>query len=213
MGTASRVLGRLRITGVENVPATGGLIYCPNHVSDADPAVILVSIPRRAWFVGKEELFKIPVAKSLFRALRGIPIKRDSADRAALRLIEEKLRAGDPALIFPEGRCSQTGKLQRIQPGAAMLALRARVPIVPVGLMHTTEVLPYGSLIPRRSKDPVTCEFGRPIDPAEFDHLPKKERIDALTERLGIEIAKLVGQDPPPVTTPADEGKAVVEAA
>lgn len=196
---AALVLGRLRRIGVDNVPKTGAVIYCPNHVSDADPPIILISIPRRAWFIGKEELFKIPVASWLFRNLHGLPIKRDSADRAALRRIEDLLKRGEPVLIFPEGRCSRDGKLQRIQPGAALMSLRAGAPIVPIGLRHSAEVLPYGSLMPRFSRDPVTVEFGPPIYPAEFDNLPKNERVDALTERLGQEIARLTGQEPPPV--------------
>jgi len=191
------ILGRVTSSSRENVPKTGGLIYCPNHVSDADPVVTLVTIPRRAWFIGKEELFRPRFAGWLFRAMHGFPIKRDSADRAALRRAEDLLKRGEAIVLFPEGRCSQSGRLQRMQPGAALLALRAGVPIVPIGLRHTNNLLPYGSLMPRFSRDQVTAEYGKPIYPSEFDDLPKGDRINAMTDRLGKEIAKLIGQDPP----------------
>jgi 1-acyl-sn-glycerol-3-phosphate acyltransferase len=202
---AALVIGRLKSSGHENVPRTGGMIYCPNHQSDSDPAVLLVSLPRRAWFVGKEELFRIPLATSLFRALHGIPIKRDSPDRSALRRIEELLKKDQAVVIFPEGRCSPTGRLQRIQPGAAMLALRTGALIVPVGIKHTDQLLPYGSIVPRFTRQRVSVEFGQPIDPADFEKLPKNQRTNVLTERLGREIAALVGQEPPSISEDATQ--------
>src|SRR5579862_8989558 len=89
------ILGRLRSSGQERTPRSGGVIFCPNHVSDSDPGIVLVTLPRKSWFIGKEELFQIPVASLLFRALHGIPIKRDSPDRAALRKAEEILSRGE----------------------------------------------------------------------------------------------------------------------
>ena len=91
----------------------------------------------------KQELFENWFTNWLFRAMHRLPIKRDSSDRAALRRIEELLKRGEPVVIFPEGRCSQTGKLQKIQPGAALMSInRTGAPIVPIGLMHTAELLP-----------------------------------------------------------------------
>jgi len=135
-----RVLGRWKISGVDNVPSTGPVLYCPNHVSDSDPAVVVTGIPREAWFIGKSELFENWFTNWLFRAMHGLPIKRDTADRAALRRIEELLKRGEPVVIFPEGRCAQDGKLQRIQPGAALMSIRTGAPIVPIGLMNTADM-------------------------------------------------------------------------
>ena len=75
-----------------------------------------------------------PVVGWMFSHFQGFPIKRDSADRAALRRIEALLKAGEPVVLFPEGRLSESGRLQRVQPGAALLSLRTGVPIIPVGL-------------------------------------------------------------------------------
>lgn len=193
-----RVLGRLRSSGERNVPRSGGVIYCPNHISDIDPATIFVTIPRRAWFIGKEELFKIPVLGWFFHHFHAFPIKRDSADRAALRRAEACLRRGEPILIFPEGRCALDGKLQRIQPGAALLAVRAGVPIIPIGLEHTNEVLPYGKLVPRFSQHPVMVTFGPPIHPQAFADLKHGQAIEAITRKVGEELACITHQAPPP---------------
>lgn len=193
-----RVLGRMRTLGENNVPARGGFIYCPNHISDADPVAFFVAQPRRAWFIGKQELFDMPILGWFFYHFHAFPIKRDTADRAALRRAEACLRRGEPILIFPEGRCSQTGRLQHIQSGAALLAVRAGVPIVPVGIEHTNEMLPYGTLVPRFSTDPVTLVFGPAIHPEEFAHLKHGEVVKAMTLKLGDELARLTHQAPPP---------------
>ena len=199
-----RVLGRLQSSGEANVPARGGVLYCPNHISDADPTAIFVTVPRRPWFVGKSELFEIPVLGWFFAHFQGFPIKRDSADRAALRRIEALLKAGQPVALFPEGRLSETGRLGRIQPGAALLALRAGVPIVPVGLQHTDGIVPYGKLTPRFSPRPVRVTFGPPIWPQDYANLPRSEAIAAITRKLGLELARLTDQPPPgsPGSTP-----------
>jgi 1-acyl-sn-glycerol-3-phosphate acyltransferase len=189
-----QLLGRLRIFDRVNIPKTGALIYCPNHLSDADPPTVFVSVPKGAWFIGKQELFDPPVSGWFFRHFHGLPIKRDSADRAALRRAEDLLKRGERLVIFPEGRCAQDGHLQRIQSGAALLAIRTGVPIIPIGLTNTNQMQPYGDLIPRRSKDPVTITFGQPIHPDDFSHLRKSETIEALTRKLEEELARLTGQ-------------------
>lgn len=186
-----RVLGRLRSSGEGHVPPSGGLLYCPNHASDADPAAIFVSAPRRCWMVAKRELFEIPVAGWFFAHFHGLSINRDSADRAALRRIEARLKAGDPVLLFPEGRVSETGRLGPMQPGAALLALRAGVPIVPVGLQNMPGLLPYGRLLLQWSPHAVIVTYGPPIRPQDFAHLPRARAITAMTARLGAELARL----------------------
>ena len=192
-----RVLGRLRSSGEENVPATGGVLLCPNHISDCDPPAVFVSTPRRPWFVGKSELFELPVLGWMFAHFQGFPIKRDSADRAALRRIEALLKAGQPVVLFPEGRLSETGRLQRIQPGAALVSLRTGAPIVPVGLQNTNGIVPYGELSPRFSPRRVEVRYGAPIRPQDYAALPRSEALAAMTGALGEALARLTHQPPP----------------
>ena len=194
-----RVLGRLRSSGEGNVPRRGGVLYCPNHISDADPAAIFVSAPRRCWMVGKKELFQIPVLGPYFAQLQGIQIHRDTPDRAALRRIEEVLKGGEAVLLFPEGRASEDGRLQPLQSGVALVALRTGTPIVPIGLENVNGVLPYGKIAPRWSPKPVVVTYGPPIRPQDFAGMPRSRAIEAITHKLGSEIARLTRQPLPPV--------------
>ena len=195
-----RVLGRLRSSGEENIPRRGGVLYCPNHISDADPTAIFVTAPRRCWMVGKREIFEIPILGPWFAQLQGIQIHRDTPDRAALRRIEQVLNGGEAVLLFPEGRASEEGRLQRLQPGVALVALRTGTPIIPIGLEHTNGLLPYGKLIPRWSPQPLVVTYGPPIHPQDFSGLPRGSAIEAITQKLGDELARLTHQPPPPQT-------------
>lgn len=189
----TRVLGRLVSSGEENVPTTGPVIYCPNHLSDSDPPTVFVTIPRRAWFVAKDDLLTVPVVGWILDHGHVIFIKRDSPDRKALRQCEEVLKRGEPLVIFPEGRCAQEGHLLPIQPGAAMLALRTGAPIVPLGVRNTNEMLPYGSLRPRFARRPVRLSFGKPIDPKDYAHLPRGRAMEAITADLAKALSQLSG--------------------
>jgi len=179
-----RVLGRIQSSGEFHVPASGGVLFCPNHISDADPPAIFVTTPRRAWFIGKSELFEIPVLGWFFAHFQGFPIKRDSADRAALRQIETLLKAGQPVVVFPEGRLSEDGTLQRVQPGAALLSLRTGVPIIPIHIENTSKVVPYGDVWPRFSREKVTVTYGKPLFPDAYAALPRGKAVTALTKAL-----------------------------
>lgn len=179
-----RVLGRIQSSGEFHVPATGGVLFCPNHISDADPPAIFVTTPRRAWFVGKSELFEIRVLGWFFAHFQGFPIRRASADRAALRRIETLLKAGQPVVVFPEGRVSETGTLQQVQPGAALLSLRTGAPIIPVYITNTNKVVPYGDVWPRFSQNTVTVTYGKPLFPQAYAALPRPKAVAALTKAL-----------------------------
>ena len=186
-----RVLGRLRSSGEANVPRRGGVLYCPNHSSDCDPVAIFVSAPRRCWMIGKSELFDIPRLGWFFAHFQAFPIKRGSPDRAALRRAENLLKSGEALLLFPEGRLSEDGCLQTLQPGAALLSLRSGAPIIPIGLQNTSRIMPYGAVRPQYSPVPVTVTYGPPIDPHSYAHLPRGEALAAITRKLGEELTKM----------------------
>ena len=205
--------GRLRSEGEHNVPRTGPVLYCPNHLSDMDPPTLFVTVPRRAWYVAKDDLETMPVLGQILKHCRVIFIKRDSADRRALRLCENVLRRGEPLVIFPEGRCAQAGRLLPIQPGAVMLSIRTGAPIVPIGLRNTNKVLPYGEVRPRFSPSPVRVIFGKPIDPKDYAHLKKSAAMTAMQSALtnalvslsGLEQAKNGDPAPPEAPGPISE--------
>ncbi|HEY3282948.1 MAG TPA: lysophospholipid acyltransferase family protein, partial [Armatimonadota bacterium] len=131
------LLAPLRIEGCGNVPRSGGVLITPNHLSDCDPFAVTVGLRRRAWHMGKAELFEMPVVGAFCRFCQTFAVKRGQPDREALRMAEALLRAGEAVLVFPEGRLSETGLLQPMYSGVALLALRTGVPVVPVGLTGT----------------------------------------------------------------------------
>ena len=193
------VLGGFRREGEKNVPKTGGVLFCPNHFSDADPAAVAVALPRTAWFMAKAELFDIPVLGALIRLWHGFPVKRNSADRSALRRAEELLKAGEAVVIFPEGGGNAEEILQPLHPGALMIALRAKVPVIPVALHNTGKMWTYGAPLPHRSGVPVTVIFGPPLDLSDLEG--KRGAIEKATARLTETLAQML-QQPVPVGKP-----------
>jgi 1-acyl-sn-glycerol-3-phosphate acyltransferase len=189
-------LGGVRITGKDLIPKSGPVLICPNHLCDLDPVAVLTAVDRNDLnALAKSELFKVPVLTNYFWAIGAIPVKRDTADRGALRISEEILNAGRMLLVFPEGRCAQNGKLQNLQPGAAMLSLKTGAPIVPMGLRGTNKVLRYGTVFPKFSGSGVNVTVGKPICPADYKHLPHKAALLAMTADLRAELARLTSQE------------------
>ena len=88
--------------------------------------------------------------------------------------------------------------MQRLQPGVALVALRTGAPIIPVGLENVNGVLPYGELVPRWSPRPIVVTYGPPIRPQDFAGMPRGRAIEAITQKLGDELARLTHQPPPP---------------
>ena len=155
------VCGGIRVEGREHVPRKGGVLITPNHISDADPPTIVYAVPRGSYIMAKEELFQMRVVGTLIRWLRGFPVKRYSADRAALKKAEDLLKLGKAVIIFPEGQIAEDAKLQPMLPGALLVAQRAKVPIVPAIIINSDDLMPYTKLVPRRmTRGPIIVRFG-----------------------------------------------------
>lgn len=175
---------RWRVTGRENIPPTGPVILAPNHISDSDPPFVGLSAGRPVWFMAKRELFEIPVLGAMIRFAQGFPVERGRPDRTALRHSQELLSAGETVVVYPEGRTSESGKLQPLLPGVALLALHTRVPVVPVGIVGTRRFLPYGKIIPRPTLARVGIHFGKPLEFTEFEAMPARQQREQCIERL-----------------------------
>jgi 1-acyl-sn-glycerol-3-phosphate acyltransferase len=194
--SAYRLMARLRVEGAKNVPREGAVILAPNHRSAADWPAVGVASPRQPWFMAKEELFETPILAPLIRLCHAYPVKRDSADRAALRWTEALLRHGQVVVIFPEGQVSPDARFQSLKPGLALLALRTGATVIPVGLLGTERLMPYGCNVPRPIRKPLIVRFGPalPLDDLREPGrtLPSRAAVDTATERLAAAIQNLL---------------------
>lgn len=151
----------LEVEGLENLPQQGGVILAPNHISYLDPPLVGSAVNRPVYFMAKQELFSVPVLGWLIRRTHAFPVSRGSADRQALRKAQELLERGEVLVMFPEGRRSRDGRLQQAELGLALVAARAKVPVVPVVVTGTARALPHGSPFFRPAK--LRVKIGRPL--------------------------------------------------
>lgn len=152
-----RTIFRLRVRGLEHLPARGPVLLAGNHTGFLDGPIVFMMLPRPAMFLVKSELYSGPWAKVLSFA-RQIPVRRGAPDRTALTRALGVLDNGGVLGVFPEGTRGE-GKLETIQHGIGYLALRAGCPVVPVLCTGTAEALPKGRLLPKW-RAPVDIVFG-----------------------------------------------------
>jgi len=190
----SRALYRGRVIRGDRVPKTGGFVLAPSHRSMMDIPFAATITPRRIRFMGKEPLFRVPVLGTLFTWLGGFPVARDGTDRKAVRDSVAMLEAGEVLCVYPEGTRQHGPKIQPLQPGAAYLALRAGVPIVPIGIAGSEEILrDHRSPIPHFGRVAITV--GEPIVPeARTSGVVARDRVDALTQQLSDSLQSLLDE-------------------
>lgn len=178
-----KVIFRIKVKGLENIPKKGPVIICPNHISLLDPPVVGALLNRRIYFMAKEELFRNPFLKLLLgTGLGAFPVKRGTADLSAIKTALNHLKKGRAVGIFPEGTRSKTGKLQRAEPGVAMLAIKSKAPVVPVGIKGR-----YG-LFSR-----VIINIGKPMTFEKYyDSKLSSQQLAEIGEEIMKEIAKLI---------------------
>jgi len=180
---------RGRVEGREHIPATGGVLIASNHTSHLDPPAIGCASGRPVHFLAKAELFRVPLFGSLIRRLHAFPVNRASADRAALRRCDELLKGGEVLVVFPEGTRSPDGALQQPELGAALIALRAGVPVVPTVVLGSDQALRPGSLFIRPRQ--VTVRFGKPFVP-DPGAAQGRARLEAVATQIMAAIADLL---------------------
>ncbi len=179
-----RVAFRVRVLGREHVPPDGAYILAPSHRSILDVPFTAFTTRRRICFLAKQELFRGRLGGALFPPLGGIPVERGSTDRAALRAADGVLVEGQPLAIFPEGTRRRGPVLGDLFHGAAYLALRRQVPIVPVGIGGSEEILPRGAAVPRPHR--VVVVVGTPIAPKPGATSRRRGDVTAMTEQLRV---------------------------
>lgn len=150
---------RFRVIG--EVPRTGGFIVAANHASYLDIPLLGCGMGRRAWFLGRSDLFPVPGLKAICQWLGWIPLKAGRVDRDAFAKAVALIKEGKVVVIFPEGSRTLDGRLQSPKPGIGMIVAQTGCSVVPAYLKGTFDVLPPGTLWPHFR--PVTVFYGSPL--------------------------------------------------
>lgn len=169
---------RGRIYGAENVPHEGPLVVVSNHASDFDPPIVSCAMRRPVAFMAKEELFRIPVLKQGIELYGAYPVKRGAADRSAIRSALNCLSGGWAVCLYVGGTRTPDARITDPKQGAAWIAAKAQVPIIPVSLWGTQAIFKKGSPVPQPV--PVTVRIGQVIDPPTST---KREELEAVTQQ------------------------------
>lgn len=180
-----RLLWGLEVEGLENIPPTGGAVVASNHNTWFDPVVIAITFKRPVHFMAKAELFKNPILAWLLRKVYAFPVRRGLADRNAIRTAQERVKAGCLLGIFPEGtRNWGAAEFLPLQGGAALIALKTGVPVIPV---ITTGV---DSL---RWRQPMRIVIGAPLDlggPQRANKLAVNKASTTISQQFSVLISR-----------------------
>ncbi len=196
LGRLVRLLYRIEVEGVENLPDQGPVILAANHRSFMDSIFLALSSPRPVSFLAKAEYFDHRLTRWLFTGTGQIPVRRGSpaGARSALAAASDVLAHEGTIGAYPEGTRSRDGKLHRGHRGPALLAVETAAPIVPVGLIGTDAVQQPSQRIPRPFKT-IRVRYGQPVpvSPGATDQT-KAARSRTLTDAVMHDIAELCGQ-------------------
>jgi 1-acyl-sn-glycerol-3-phosphate acyltransferase len=190
-----RRLWPVAVTGLDSVPREGPAVLCANHLSFFDSVVIMMSLGRPVYFLGKAEYLGSWRTRRLFPAMGMIPIDRDNGAKAlmALDAAADVLRGGALLCIFPEGTRSRDGQLHRGYIGAARIAIAVGCPILPVGIVGTREIQPPGARLPRRGHA-CSVSVGAPVMVDDLEVNSRRSAARVLTNQVMGRIAELSGQ-------------------
>ena len=182
---------KVTVEGLENIDPNKKYVFCPNHLSYMDTPVILTHIRLPFRFLAKKELFSIPFMGTHLKQAGHVPVPLEDPRGAlktlsrAAEMVQEKSLS---LLIFPEGGRSETGELQEFKDGAAYLAIKAQVPVIPMALIGTRDVLPMHSQVFHRG--PVRLRIGQPIETAGLT-IRDREKV---TQEMRAQIAAMLGK-------------------
>jgi 1-acyl-sn-glycerol-3-phosphate acyltransferase len=167
---------RRRIYGKENIPKDGPFIICSNHIKWIDPVVVGCAFPRRlkVYFMAKEELFRRRFIAYILKKVGAYPVNRKIADYSAIRRSFQLLSENKVIGLFPEGTRSKTGRLQKAQDGAALIASRDSLPVVPVAIEG-----------PYRIFHPLSVRIGAPFCLEKLEYNSRAEKKALLAQMSG----------------------------
>jgi 1-acyl-sn-glycerol-3-phosphate acyltransferase len=200
-GPILKTVFRPWVKGLENIPATGGVILASNHLSFIDSVFLPLVIDRRIFFLAKSDYFKGKgikgwATKAFMNGTGMLPIDRSGgkASEASLNTGLRVLHNGDVLGIYPEGTRSPDGKMYRGRTGVARMILEGHVPVVPVAMIDTEKVMPIGRRIPKVQR--IGVVIGKPLDFSRFEGLEGDRFIlRSITDEIMYELGNLSGQE------------------
>jgi len=201
LGPLVTTVFRPSITGVENVPREGAAIIVCNHLSFVDSIFLPLAIPRKMTFLAKSDYFtgkgiRGAIVKWFMTSAGQLPIDRSGgkASEASLNTGLGVLAEGRVLGIYPEGTRSPDGRCYRGRTGVARMVLEAHVPVIPVAVVGTDEVMPLGAKLPKVKK--VSVVIGEPMDFSRFEGLENDRFVlRSITDEIVYRINELSGQE------------------
>lgn len=195
---------RTRVEGRARIPSSGAFVLAPVHRSNIDTPLAAAVTRRRLRFMGKDSLWKNRQIGWVMSALGAFPVTRGTADREALRRCVAVLEAGEPLVLFPEGTRQTGPTVQPLFDGAAYVAVKAGVPIVPVGIGGSESVMPKHSkmIYPRKC----VLVVGEPITVALDDGRVPRSAVKDVTARLAEQLQRLFDEAQEIAGTPNTPG-------
>ena len=188
----SRLALRCQVIGKGNVPQHGACIVVANHVNLLDSPVLGVNLGRKVYFMAKAELFRSHTTGWLAEQCGAFSVAKGKLNRRAGRKAKELLAKGQALIIYPEGRRSEDGKLGQAYTGATLLAMKSGVPIVPVGIIGTGQLVGKWWFL-RRPR--ITLNIGQPFTLSSFHDRLSKEETARMTHEIMMHIAGLLPQE------------------
>jgi 1-acyl-sn-glycerol-3-phosphate acyltransferase len=156
-----RALARITITGADQIPCGKPYVVAMNHVSIFDPPFAAAFWPEQLEIIGAIDVFAKPGQGQLLRLYGVVPVHRGDYDRPLLTKIVSMIKSGHPLLIAPEGARSHDPAMRRARPGIAYIVEKTGVPVVPVGLVGTTE--DFWQRARLGEKPPLVMRIGKPV--------------------------------------------------
>lgn len=179
------IVFRVKKVGENNIQKKGAYIMCANHTSNWDPPILVSATNRKMYIMAKDELFKNGLIKWLAKKCMVFPVKRGKMDLDSIKFSLKVLKEGEILMLFPEGTRNGIQKNGKAQNGAAFMALRTGIPVIPVGIQG--EMKPFHK---------VKLNYGKPLDFSQYKtNKPEKELLDKVSKEIMDNIIMLTNEE------------------